>query len=167
MKLLKHARQAMALALTVCAIAAHAQSTDFTLDITGNISHPTDAATHTYRFTRQDLLALPAKTIRTSTNWSPVSVWRGPTLKSLLEKAGAQGKSMRVDALDHYSHVIPVSDADQYGVIVAYERDGKPLEDKGFGPLMLIYPRDALPDDANRKVIDSRFVWQTYRIEIQ
>ncbi|MGH8782179.1 molybdopterin-dependent oxidoreductase [Paraburkholderia sp.] len=165
---MKHLKNAMlALAMAISAIAAHAQTTDFTLDITGNISHATDASTHTYRFTRQDLLALPVKTIRTSSNWTPVSVWRGPTLKSVLEKAGAQGKSMRVYALDHYSHEIPVSDAEQYGVIVAYERDGKPLEEKGFGPLMLIYPRDALPDDANRKIIDSRFVWQTYKIVIE
>lgn len=146
---------------------AQAQTAQLTLDVTGNITHVTEAGTHTYHFTRADLLSLGAKSIKTSTNWTPVSVWRGPTLESILEKVGARGKVLHIYALDDYKHDVPISDAKQYGAIVAYERDGKPLEPKGFGPLMLIYPRDEQPDELNRASIEARFVWQIYKIVVE
>ncbi|QQC67868.1 molybdopterin-dependent oxidoreductase [Paraburkholderia ginsengisoli] len=144
-----------------------AQTAPMGLDVTGNIANVTDASTHTYHFTRADLLGLESRTIKTSTNWTPVSVWRGPTLESILQKAGARGKVMHVYALDNYKHDVPLSDAKQYGVIMAYERDGKPLEEKGFGPLMLIYPRDDNQEDLNRASIEARFVWQIYKIVVE
>jgi hypothetical protein len=146
---------------------AYAQTAPWGLDVTGNIANVTDASTHTYHFTSADLLALSTRTIKTSTNWTPVSVWRGPTLESILQKVGARGKVLHVYALDDYKHDVPLSDAKQYGVIVAYERDGKPLEQKGFGPLMLIYPRDDHQDDLNRASIEARFVWQIYKIVVE
>lgn len=146
---------------------AHAQTAPWGLDVTGNIANVTDASTHTYHFTSADLLALSTKTIKTSTNWTPVSVWRGPTLESILQKVGARGKVLHVYALDDYKHDVPLSDAKQYGVIMAYERDGKPLEQKGFGPLMLIYPRDDHQEDLNRASIEARFVWQIYKIVVE
>jgi hypothetical protein len=164
-------RRPLALLLSLGALAsapcAHAGPVALSLDVTGNIAVVTDKATHTYHFDSDALLALPAKTIKTSTNWTPLSVWRGPTLESILEKVGAKGKTLHVYALDDYEHDVPVADAARFGVIAAYERDGKPLELKGFGPLMLIYPRDAHAKSLNRASIEARFVWQIYKIVVE
>jgi hypothetical protein len=160
-------RPILATLALVCMSTVYAQDVDFSLDVSGNIKNFTDPATRSYHFNRKDLLALGSKTIKTSTNWTPVSTWRGPTLQSILEKVGAQGKVLHVYALDDYRHDVPVSDAVQYGVIMAYERDGKALELKGFGPLMLIYPRDDHQEDLNRASIEARFVWQIYKIVVE
>ncbi|MEM5389807.1 molybdopterin-dependent oxidoreductase [Paraburkholderia phymatum] len=158
----------MSLLLAVgCLSPAHAQTEAWGLDVSGNIANVTDAKSHSYHFSHAGLLALDVRTIRTSTNWTPVSTWRGPTLESILNKVGSRGKVLHVYALDDYEHDVPVSDAKQYGVIMACERDGKPLEQKGFGPLMLIYPRDEHQEDLNRASIEARFVWQIYKIVVE
>ncbi|WP_158244286.1 molybdopterin-dependent oxidoreductase [Trinickia dabaoshanensis] len=146
---------------------AFASGDDAMLTVGGNIEHVTDQASHTYRFSKADLLALGTSTIKTSTNWTPVSVWRGPSLQSVLQKVGAHGEVLRVYALDDYEHDVPVSDVQKYGVILAFERNGVPLAPNKFGPLMLVYPRDAEPDALNRASIEARFVWQIYKIVVK
>jgi hypothetical protein len=45
-------------------------------------------------------------------------------------------------------------------VIVAYSMNGKRLKVSDFGPLFLIYPRDAFPTELSGAAADSKFVWQ-------
>jgi hypothetical protein len=55
---------------------------------------------------------------------------------------------------------VPVSDCDRYGVVVAYSMNGQRLKISDFGPLFLIYPRDAYPGELTGALGDSKFVWQ-------
>jgi hypothetical protein len=157
----------VSLTMLACVPRAHADPVQLALDVSGNISVFTDQATRTYPFDRDALLGLPAKTIKTSTNWTPVSVWRGSTLGAILKQVGAKGKVLHVYALDDYEHDVPISDVDESGVILAYERDGKPLALKDFGPLMLIYPRDAFAQKVHRASLEARFVWQIYKMVVE
>jgi hypothetical protein len=130
------------------------------LDVQGKITHTNDAAHHTFHFSEAQLLALPVHTITTSTTWTPRSTFTGPSLADILKAVGARGTEVEFRTFDDYTYTVPVSDCERYGVIVAYSMNGKRLKLSDFGPLFLIYPRDAFPDELTGAVGDSKFVWQ-------
>lgn len=131
-----------------------------TLDVQGKIGRTTDASHHTYHFTEAQLLALPVHTITTSTTWTPRSTFTGPLLADILKTVDANGREVEIHTFDDYTYTIPVSDCDRYGVIVAYSMNGRRLKISDFGPLFLIYPRDAFPGELQGAAGDSKFVWQ-------
>ncbi|MBC8720578.1 hypothetical protein OKW40_007457 [Paraburkholderia sp. RAU6.4a] len=149
--------------LSVCC--AHAQpgarqSPALALDVQGKIANTNDAAHRTYHFNEAQLLALPVHTITTSTTWTPRSTFTGPRLADILKVVGAHGTQIELHTFDDYTYTVPVSDCERYGVIVAYSMNGRRLKLSDFGPLFLIYPRDAFPDELTGAVGDSKFVWQ-------
>ncbi|MFM0225824.1 putative pterin-binding protein [Paraburkholderia dipogonis] len=156
------ARWAAGLALALAAWSAQAQSepSPLALDVQGKIGKTTDAAHKTYHFTEAQLLALPVHAITTSTTWTPRSTFTGPLLADILKTVGAYGGQVEIHTLDDYTYTIPVSDCDRYGVVVAYSMNGRRLKISDFGPLFLIYPRDAFPDELTGASGDSKFVWQ-------
>ncbi|WP_345814654.1 molybdopterin-dependent oxidoreductase [Paraburkholderia sp. PREW-6R] len=156
------ARCAAVLLLTLTALNAHAQSDipPLSLDVSGKISKPSDVAHQSYHFSEAQLLALPVHSITTATTWTPRSTFTGPLLADILKTVGAYGTQVEVLTLDDYTYTVPVSDCDRYGVVVAYSLNGKRLKISDFGPLFLIYPRDAFPDELTGAVGDSKFVWQ-------
>jgi hypothetical protein len=140
--------------------AGSAQASTMSLDVTGKIDKSNDPSGHVYHLTQAQLLELPAHSITTSTRWTARSTFTGPLLSDVLKQAGAHGTQIEVHTLDDYTETIPVSDCDRYGVVVAYSMNGKRLKISDFGPLFLIYPRDAYPAELSGPATDSKFVWQ-------
>jgi len=137
------------------------------LDVDGEI-HVTNNAAHTaYHFTGAQLLTLPVHEISTSTAWTPRSTFAGPLLSDVLKTVGAYGKEIEIHTLDDYTCVVPVSDADRYGVVLAYNMNGHRLEVSDFGPLFLIYPRDAHPLELAGAAGDAKFAWQIVSMTIK
>jgi hypothetical protein len=151
---------AMILALAAWSTLAQAESLPLSLNVKGKISKTNDAAHHLYHFTEAQLLALPVHSITTATTWTPRSTFTGPLLADILKTVGASGSAVEIHTLDDYTYTIPVSDCDRYGVVVAYSMNGQRLKISDFGPLFLIYPRDAFPDELMGASGDSKFVWQ-------
>ena len=149
--------------LVVTLAAGHAEAATLSLDVTGANTAANDRSpqpSKAYHLSEAQLLALPAHSITTSTSWTPRATFTGPLLADILKLVGAHGSQIEVHTLDDYVETIPVSDCGRYGVIVAYSMNGKRLKVSDFGPLFLIYPRDAFPTELSGADADSKFVWQ-------
>lgn len=70
------------------------------------------------------------------------ALWRGVTLKDLLDKAGLRSEAVDIvlRATDGYSDSIPIERAVNPGTILAYEMNGAPLNAAHGFPLRLIVP---------------------------
>ncbi|HEY3596605.1 MAG TPA: molybdopterin-dependent oxidoreductase [Paraburkholderia sp.] len=146
--------------VALACIAATAQATPMSLDVMGKIGRTTDAAHTVFHFSEAQILALPTHSISTSTSWTPKSTFTGPLLADILKAVGAYGDEVELRTYDDYTYTVPVSDTGRYGVIVAYSMNGQRLKVSDFGPLFLIYPRDAYPAELVGALGDSKFIWQ-------
>lgn len=135
------------------------------LTISGCIGRINNRANHTYDFSEAAFLTLPRTSIRTSTSWTPTSVFVGPLLLTVMKEAGVTSGTLTVKTLDDLSVPIPWDDLGRYGVILAHSQDGKRLDEKRWGPLWTMYPRDQYPQELRGPIPESRFVWQVNRIE--
>jgi hypothetical protein len=157
----KGTRWISCLAIALGALGAGlAHAATLSLDVGGKVAATNDPSRTVYHLTEAQLLALPVHSITTSTTWTARSTFTGPALADILKLVGAHGSQIEVHTLDDYTETIPVSDCDRYGVIVAYSMNGKRLKVSDFGPLFLIYPRDAFPTELSGADADSKFVWQ-------
>jgi len=135
------------------------------LTISGNIGvrNTPDAAV----FDDAMIRALPAQSLRTQTPWYKQAVtFKGPRLKDLLDAVGAQGKTLRIVALNDYAVEVPVEDAQRFGPILSYEIDGKRLSVRDKGPLFLVYPFDSQPELKN-DLYYGRSIWQISSIIVK
>ncbi|WP_346826512.1 molybdopterin-dependent oxidoreductase [Serratia inhibens] len=139
----------------------------FTLEVTGNIENATDPAKKSYLFTDKQLLAMPVHSITTSTSWTPQRKFEGVAVADILARAGAKGSTLTFYALNDYYIDVPLSDVEKYHIILAYKMDGEMLKIRNFGPLFLVYPRDAAGPELNSPLYNSRFIWQVDRIVIK
>mgnify|MGYP000994153421 CR=1 FL=1 len=69
-------------------------------------------------------------------------------------------------ALNDYWVDIPISDVEDFNIILANKMDGKPLEIRNFGPYFVIYPLDSNPTKLNSPIYLSRFIWQVDKITV-
>ncbi len=161
-------RHAAAVVLAAGAAAAHAApAVPLALDIDGEV-HVTNNTAHTsYHFSEAQLLKLPTHAISTSTTWTPRSTFTGPLLSDVLKAVGAYGSEIEIHALDDYTVTVPVADAGRYGAVLAYAMNGKRLQVSNFGPLFLIYPRDAYPLELDGSAGDAKFAWQIKSMTIK
>jgi hypothetical protein len=115
-----------------------------------------------------DLLkSLPAMDLRTATAWTDgTHQFTGVRLRDLLQRLGAEGTTLRAMAVDGYAVDIPVSDARDYDVIVAYAMDGKPLPADDKGPLWIVYPFSQVPA-LQSDFYFARCIWQLNRLTVQ
>ncbi len=120
-----------------------------------------------FEFTEAAFLALPTTSITTATVWTPRSIFVGPTLLTVMRTAGVTGSTLIFRTLDDYSAPISWSDLVRYGVILAHSQDGQRLNNKRWGPLWTMYPRDRYPRALSGPIAESRFVWQVNRIEVK
>jgi hypothetical protein len=96
----------------------------------------------------------------------------GPLLADVLKAAGVKADApvrLAMRAVDGYSPVIALAEAQRLGFIVATHLDGKPLALGGLGPLWAVYEPDRFPDIAAKPVSD-RFAlcpWGLYHIDVQ
>ncbi len=135
------------------------------LTVSGRIGRVNNAMTDTYDFTEEAFLKLATTSITTGTPWTPTSVFVGPLLVDVMRAAGVTSGTLTFKTLDDYSAPIPWEDLVRYGVILAHSQDGQRLNNKRWGPLWTIYPRDQNPVALKGPIAESRFIWQVDRIE--
>ncbi|MGL6333913.1 molybdopterin-dependent oxidoreductase [Aeromonas jandaei] len=110
---------------------------------------------------------LPEYEIKTHTPWyDEAKTFRGPLLKDVLSKVGANGKLLTITALNDYSVQVPASDAEKYHVILARKMNGQLLSIRDKGPLFLVYPFDKYPELRN-KLYYGRSIWQINVIKVE
>lgn len=154
------------LALFALAI-TQASALSFTLEIAGKINITTDTEKKIYVFTDKELFTMPVHSITTSTSWTPREKFEGVLLADILTKVKAEGTMLTLYALNDYNIDVPISDIAKYNMILAYKMGGNRLQVRDFGPLFLIYPRDAGGTELSSPLYNSRFIWQVNRIVIK
>ena len=135
------------------------------LTVTGKIANRNQAEAAI--FDAAMIAKLPTQEFTTWTPWfkEPMT-FRGPLLQTLLDAVGAQGQTLQMVALNDYAVNVPVSDAREFGPLLATHIDGKVLGVRDKGPLFLIYPFDAKPETRADQYY-GRSIWQITRITVQ
>lgn len=118
-------------------------------------------------FRLDDLRELGVERIETTTPWHDGKmVFEGVSLARLMAHVGATGDSLTGIALNDFYTEIPLSDAADYDVIIAYRANGSDLTVRDKGPLFVIYPFDRFPELRN-ELYYSRSIWQLRRLTVQ
>ncbi len=118
-------------------------------------------------FDAEMLKAMPASQIVTKTPWrASATRFSGPALKTLLSAVGAQGKVLRLIALDRYEVSIPIEDVARFGPVLAMRMDDRELKIRDRGPVLLMYPFDSFPE-LNTEIYFGRSIWQLQRIVVE
>jgi hypothetical protein len=96
-----------------------------------------------------------------------VVTFSGVLLSDVLDLAGTQEGATTLDtlALNDYSAPIPLSDPEQYPVMIATRVNGDRMEVARFGPIRIVYPN--LSYEFDPVVYDSRWNWQLARITVR
>ncbi|WP_413715382.1 molybdopterin-dependent oxidoreductase [Serratia ureilytica] len=124
---------------------------------------------NTYILTESEFNSLKKSHIKTTTSWTATGRavdFEGVKFKDLLSRVGARGKTLRVHALNDYWVDIPLSDVEQFDILLANKMDGKPLKLRDFGPYFVIYPIDRYYDKLNSPTYQARHIWQVNRITV-
>ena len=135
------------------------------LTVSGRIGRVNNDTADTFDFSEAEFLKLATTSITTATPWTPTAVFVGPLLVDVMRAAGVTSGTLTFKTLDDYSAPIPWEDLVRYGVILAHSQDGQRLNNKRWGPLWTIYPRDQNPVALSGPIAESRFIWQVDRIE--
>lgn len=133
-----------------------------TLEITSEEGGESEIAT----LTRSDLMAFPAVSFTTRTNWTtgPMT-FSGVALMTLLEHFGVTEGEIELMAINQYSVLLAVDEPTNDGAILAYLMDGNPMTPRDKGPIWMVYNYDA--DRKYRtETVFSRSIWQLDRIII-
>jgi hypothetical protein len=135
------------------------------LTVTGQIAKPN--AGNAVLIDAETFAALPRHRITTATPWyDQPRTFEGPLLRDLLAAVGAEGKTLRVEALNDYSARVPASDAIEFDVVIADRIDGEPIPVRERGPLFIIYPFDQVEMLRTQQYYE-RCVWQVRSIEVE
>jgi hypothetical protein len=135
------------------------------LTVNGRIGRINENTADTFKFTEAEFLKLGTTSITTGTPWTPTWVFSGPLLLDVMRVAGVTSGKLVLKTLDDYSAPIPWDDLVRYDVILAHSQDGQCSNNKAWGPLWTIYPRDQNPDAFGGPIAESRFIWQVDRIK--
>lgn len=134
------------------------------------VVHDADGKAHS--FTSEAIAALPWAEIHTHTRWAEGNhVFRGPLLTEILKASGITredlaGKVFVMMALNDFRIEVPISDAWDYGPILAREMNGQIMSVRQKGPLWFVYPRDTFPE-LQASAYDDRWIWQLSEIFIK
>lgn len=113
-----------------------------------------------YQVTVADLEKMPQVKIVTATPFMPgKTTFEGVLLRDLLKAAGVTSPKLVMTALNDYSVEVPLSDAMNYDVIVAYKVDGKYMRVRDKGPFWLVYPLDQHAELQN-EATSTKMIWQ-------
>jgi hypothetical protein len=116
---------------------------------------------------RAAIEAMPMTLVETETPWTQGKVkFEGIPLKSLLDTAAAKGTVIHAIALNDYAVDVPVEDAANPKVIVAYRMNGETMRVRDKGPLWLVYPLSDDPALRNEATY-SKMIWQIKALEIR
>ena len=118
-------------------------------------------------FTLSELEKLPKAEIRTKTPWHDgLQYFEGVSLQALMEHLQLRGRDAQVLALNRYRTTIPLADFAELKPILAYRRNGAPMEIREKGPLFIIYPYDSSPALKNETYF-GRSAWQVRSISVE
>lgn len=159
--------QIMGAVLAILLLSANVASSDETeelqLTITGNIQSENGAI----YFSPGDMAASTPTDIVTSSPWtSGKTVFRGVLLRDILKSVGAQGTMLKASAVDGYTVEIPISDAEDFDMIIAYRLNGVKLEEDIYGPFWIIYPYDS-DEELGQEKYHARSIWQLTKLVIE
>jgi hypothetical protein len=134
------------------------------LTITGNLAQTNGDGVA--RFDLAMFESLAQRETRTMTPWyEGPQRFTGPLISDLMALVGATGSALRVVAVNDYATTLPLSDLNEYPVILASRRNGETMPVRDKGPLFVIYPFDEFPVLRN-EVNYSRSAWQVTQIEV-
>lgn len=156
---------ALATLTSTSAHALDAPKGDVILTVIGpHLSHPNVGTTAQFDLAMLEKLASRTGTMETP--WTKGKIaFSGPLLKAVLDAAGAEGKSLRVKAMNDYAAEVPMEDATKIDTMLATRMNGETMSVRDKGPLFLIYPFDKDGSLYNEKYF-SRSVWQIKEIEV-
>lgn len=98
--------------------------------------------------------------LRTGTAWtSGPSLFEGVRARDVLALVGAEGAAVEAIAINDYATTIPMSDMQDYDVLLALKMDGQYLQTKDKGPIWVVYPRDQHSELQNSHH-DKKWIWQ-------
>ena len=118
-------------------------------------------------FDRQMLEDLGMTELETSTPFTDgVQVFKGVVARKVLERVGAEGTEVVAAALNDYTVSLPMSDFENYDVLLATEMNGEEMRVSDKGPIWIVYPRDDHPELQERRVSE-RWVWQLKSLRVQ
>ena len=119
------------------------------------------------RLDRDQLLGWGADELRTTTPFTDgISTFRGVRAGRLLDGLGASGTTLQARALNDYSVNLPIDELRSYPVLLALDRDGKPLAVRDRGPIWVVYPWAEHPELDDR-VHRQRSIWQLTELEVR
>ncbi len=112
-----------------------------------------------------DLLrALQWVEVNTFTSFTDgMQTFEGPRLSSLLDFVAASGTIIGASAINDYFVDIPVTHAENQGVVLAIFHNGKEMTVRDKGPIGVIYPQSE--DEAKLKKFDNEMIWQLISME--
>jgi len=93
-----------------------------------------------------------------------IRTFSGPRLQDVLDLAQAGRGTVTLTALDGYQRMLDRDRIGRHGVILAISMDGTGLPLGGFGPAMLVWPRQDDPALAGQS--DDDWIWSVFAIEI-
>jgi hypothetical protein len=135
------------------------------LRLSGNIERRNDGDDASFDLTM--LEALPQTTVRTISPWTDgESEFVGPLVRVVLERVGARGHSVQARAINDYQVDIPLSDFDEYDVILALARDGRRLRVRDRGPLWIVYPWSERPE-LRDELHHGRSIWHLKALTVE
>lgn len=150
---------ALATGVVLAASVAFAQS-----DIPLKVTDPQHNAS--VEFSLADLDALPQTHFITSTIWTDGEIeFSGPSLKSVLEAAGADGETVSMTALNDYAVEMPLSEVSVSYPIIATRLNGETMSIRDKGPYWVVFPYD-LDVAYQTEVTHARSVWQLSTLNI-
>ncbi|WP_320178888.1 molybdopterin-dependent oxidoreductase [Roseovarius pacificus] len=114
-----------------------------------------------------DLKAMPVTTLETDTVVTDgMHRFTGVLMRDLLENLEAEGDIVTATALNDYIVDIPMTDFEDFDVIVAYAMDGAALDRADKGPLWIVYPRENHTELQDIRY-DYRWVWQLSQLDVR
>ncbi|WP_020591013.1 molybdopterin-dependent oxidoreductase [Kiloniella laminariae] len=91
----------------------------------------------------------------------------GVEVGALLKRLGAEGRSVRLLALDNYTVVIEPEDYLKYHPVIASRINGEEIEVRDKGPLRLIFPWGSYPEELAGDEYYDKAIWQLTEVVVQ
>lgn len=111
------------------------------------------------------LQALPQYSVTTQNPWiQGTHTYTGFSAMDLLNRLNNKGTILQTIALNKYMTEIPIEDFAENKVILATHIDGKPMNIRQLGPIMVIYPFDS-NENFKSEIFYSRSIWQVRHIK--
>jgi hypothetical protein len=152
-----------AISLLTAQVVSSNETEELQLTITGNIKSEKGAI----YFSPGDMAASAPTDIVTSSPWtSGKTVFRGVLLRDILKSVDAQGTVLKASAVDGYTVEIPISDAEDFDMIIAYRLNGVALEKDVYGPFWIIYPYDS-DEKLGQEKYHARSIWQLTKLVVE